>query len=310
MKKKLTLLILGVFFLSSCAVNKTQDLYKISDDELPYPVVDVHTHTNFENITEPTSGIPQTKEQYLKELQEAGVKAAVSHNVDWSHQARGKAVLPYQDLSQYHVIQCYGVGEVVNTQSIEIGLKSKKFNCIKIYLGYVHRYAYDPEYKKVYRLAQKYDVPVVFHTGDTYSEVAKLKYADPLTVDEVAVDFKKVNFVIAHCGNPWIESAAEVAYKNNNVYLDGSAFLIGDVNRYSKEAQDQAVVKPLTWMMGYLDNPKKLMFGTDWPLVHIKDYLRIFKRAIPKEHWRDVFYENAIRVFKIKISEDVKKNAK
>jgi hypothetical protein len=68
-------------------------------------------------------------------------------------------------------------------------------------LGYVHRYAYDRQYEPIYRLAQKYDVPVVFHTGDTNSVRAKIKFADPLTIDEVAVDHPKVTFVIAHCGN-------------------------------------------------------------------------------------------------------------
>ena len=100
----------------------------------------------------------------------------------------------------------------------------------KIYLGYVHRYAYDPVYRPYYEFAGKYKVPVVFHTGDTASKRAKLKYADPLTVDEVAVDYPNTTFVIAHCGNPWIESAAEVAYKNDNVYLECSALLTGDLS--------------------------------------------------------------------------------
>ena len=39
---------------------------------------------------------------------------------------------------------------------------------------------------------------------------------------------RRSTFVIAHCGNPWIESAAEVAYKNPNVYIECSAMLTGD----------------------------------------------------------------------------------
>ena len=39
------------------------------------------------------------------------------------------------------------------------------------------------------RLAAKYDIPVIFHTGDTYSQSAKVKYAHPLFIDDVAVDF-------------------------------------------------------------------------------------------------------------------------
>ena len=46
-------------------------------------------------------------------------------------------------------------------------------------------------------------MPVFFHTGDTYSPEAKLKFAHPLGVDEVAVDHPDVKFVLCHLGNPW-----------------------------------------------------------------------------------------------------------
>jgi predicted TIM-barrel fold metal-dependent hydrolase len=150
-------------------------------------------------------------------------------------------------------------------------------------------------------MAEKYDVPVVFHTGDTSSTRAKLKFADPLTIDEVAVDHPKVRFVIAHCGNPWIESAAEVAYKNPNVYLEGSALLIGDLDQMPREKVDLYVVRPLSWIFGYVEDPTKLMFGSDWPLTEISSYVKAFKRAIPREHWQAVFHDNAVRVFKLKI---------
>ena len=42
------------------------------------------------------------------------------------------------------------------------------------------------------------------------------------------------------------------------------------------------------------------MFGSDWPLNDIAAYVRAFKRAIPEEHWRAVFHDNAARVFKFK----------
>lgn len=141
---------------------------------------------------------------------------------------------------------------------------------------------------------------MVFHTGDTYSTKAKLKYADPLTIDEVAVDHPNVKFVIAHCGNPWIESAAEVAYKNPNVYLDGSAFLVGNLEKTSQDKMDEFEVKPLRWIFGYMEDPTKLMYGSDWPLVDMASYIKAFKRAIPKEHWRAVFHDNAANVFGIK----------
>lgn len=254
------------------------------------PIIDVHTHTAFDGQRNTDRGIQRTEEQYFKEWQEAGVVGAISHA-----SSEGGNLF---DLKKRNVIYCAGVGERVNAVELESGLRSHKYGCIKVYLGYVHRYAYDPKYEPVYKLAEKYDVAVVFHTGDTNSSRAKLKYADPLTIDEVAVDHPKVRFVIAHCGNPWIESAAEVAYKNPNVYLECSAMLIGDLAQTPKEKIDAFVVRPISWIFGYVEDPKKLMFGTDWPLAPIKPYVEAYKRAIPPEHWKAVFHDNAVRVFK------------
>ena len=260
----------------------------------PLPIIDVHTHTAFKGGIEPATGLPKTKEQYFKEWREAGVIGAVAHtNADGGGN--------FYDPKNNNVIYCGGVGDRIDLKRIEDGLKSRQYGCIKIYLGYTYRYAYDRLYEPVYRLAQKYDVPVVFHTGDTNSSRAKIKFADPLTIDEVAVDHPKVNFVIAHCGNPWIESAAEVAYKNPNVYIECSALLTGNLDQAPKEKVDTYVVKPIAWVFGYLEDPKKMMFGTDWPLVSIKPYVEAYKRAIPKEHWKTVFYDNAVRVFKLKL---------
>ena len=264
------------------------------------PIIDTHTHTSFSSTPERTSGIPRTQDQYFKEWAEAGVVGAVAHT---SSTGSG-----FYDLKSRNVIYCAGIGETTDIRKLDADLRSGKYGCIKIYLGYVHRYAYDRLYEPFYQIAQKYDVPVVFHTGDTYSVKAKLKYADPLTIDEVAVDHPNVRFVIAHCGNPWIQSAAEVAYKNPNVYLECSALLIGDLDKKPKEDVETYVVRPIAWIFGYLEDPTKMMFGTDWPLTSIKPYVDAYKRAIPKEHWRAVFYDNAVRVFKFKPNLSTRQN--
>lgn len=266
-------------------------------------IIDAHTHTEFTGKPEPTSGIPMTEDEYFKELREAHAVGAIAHThqKNWSSQSGATWSIPDDvDLRSRGIVHCVGVGAHPDYNDAESGLKSGKYGCIKIYLGYVHQWASDRAYQPLYKLAQKYDVAVVFHTGDTYSTVGKLKYADPLTIDEVAVQYPKVRFVIAHCGNPWIESAAEVAYKNPNVYLDGSAFLIGNMDKLPKEKVDEYVVRPLAWIFGYVEDPTKLMFGTDWPLNNIPAYARAFRRAIPREFWKAVFHDNAVRVFKLK----------
>ena len=166
----------------------------------------------------------------------------------------------------------------------------------KIYLGYYPFYAYDEKYKPIYELAERYKVPVVFHTGDTYSERGLLKYSHPLTLDEVAVFNREVNFVMAHFGDPWVLDGAEVVYKNRNMYADLSGLIVGakkDVQRHMRTN----FTNHLRHALDYCDHYDKLLFGTDWPLISMRDYIHFIKEIIPPQHHEKVFYENALKVF-------------
>jgi predicted TIM-barrel fold metal-dependent hydrolase len=57
-------------------------------------------------------------------------------------------------------------------------------------------------------------------------------------MDEVAVDHGDVRFVLAHLGNPWLIDAAEVIFKNPNVWADLSGLLVGTAEQF------QALVGP------------------------------------------------------------------
>ena len=209
----------------------------------------------------------------------------------------GDKIAPSKDKN---VITCLGVDYPIKKDRIDSDLK-KGYGCIKIFLGYPpnFHYPHDPEYKPVYELADKHDVPVVFHTGDTQSKSGKIKYADPMHIDEVAVDNPNVTFVIAHCGNPWYQTAAEVAYKNKNVFLECSALLTGDISQ--NESKQMLMIEPIKWVFAYVENPRKLMFGSDYSpsiVTNIRSYIDAYKKAIPEEHWKAVFSENAACVYK------------
>ncbi len=85
-----------------------------------------------------------------------------------------------------------------------IWLKDCLIKGIKLYCGYEHYYPYDKRYQKVYDICIEYGVPVMIHTGDAYSSTAKLRYAHPLNVDDIAVDNPELRIVMCHLGNPWI----------------------------------------------------------------------------------------------------------
>jgi uncharacterized protein len=259
----------------------------------PIRVIDAHMHSEFTGEHEPTSQIEYSRQSMEKEMAENNVKYGVSIMSEF-----GKG--EYEKVPK-NMIQCVGVQEVPDLKKIESGLGGMRYRCIKIYLGYVHRYANDPAYKPVYALAQRYGVPVIFHAGDTYDayrpQKAKLKYADPLTIDEIAVDHPKINFIIAHMGNPWIHTSAEVAYKNKNVYLDVSGLLVGDLSALDSEIVNEYVTKPIKWAFHYIENPEKILFGTDWSLVRIGPYVEAVQKAIPEKYWDNVFYMNAAKLF-------------
>ena len=173
---------------------------------------------------------------------------------------------------------------------------------LKAYLGYHHFGPESPEYAPYYPLAARFGLPVIFHTGDTYSRRAKVKFAHPLRVDEVAVDHPDVRFVMAHVGNPWLIDAAEVIYKNDNVWADLSGLLVGDESDFDEWARDgtlDAVAEAVRDAFDYTERPDRFLFGSDWPLAPLRAYRDFARRIIPEGDWPAVCEANARALFSL-----------
>jgi len=171
---------------------------------------------------------------------------------------------------------------------------------IKLYPGYDLYAINDPSLEAVFRIAAKHDVPVMIHCGDTYAKNAKVRQAHPLLVDDVAVDYPDVRFVICHLGNPWFQDTAEVLYKNDNVFADISGLTLGDFD-YAFERYLVSRVKDLIAYMG--DPGSQLMYGSDWPLVEMGPYVRFLEGLDLSEETRDhVAWKTAAELFKIDVS--------
>lgn len=192
--------------------------------------------------------------------------------------------------------------------SVEAALKKDEVVAFKAYLGYLHHGPDSPGYRPYYRLAAKYRIPVIFHTGDNYSQKAKVKFAHPLAIDEVAVDFPETNFVIAHLGNPWLMDAAEVIYKNNkkrgveNVWADLSALVIGsaeDFEKYRERKTLDGVIQDVRKAIDFAERPDRFLFGSDWPLAPIKVYRDFIRDVVPEPYHEMVFYKNARELFRL-----------
>ncbi|MBW3600124.1 MAG: amidohydrolase [Planctomycetes bacterium] len=185
---------------------------------------------------------------------------------------------------------------------VEEVLERGDVKALKAYLGYLHYDPYCPAYRPYFKLAGKHNIPVIFHTGDTYSRTAKVKFAHPLKIDEVAVDFPDTKFVLAHFGNPWIMDAAEVLYKNANVFADLSAFLIGDAAAFAAMEQEGVlarVAERVKEAIAFSEAPHKFLFGSDWPLAPVTAYRDFVKRMFPPQHHGAVFGGTARELFRL-----------
>ncbi len=167
---------------------------------------------------------------------------------------------------------------------------------LKLYPGYEPFYPSDKKLRPVYELAEEFDVPVMIHCGDTFSPSGRLKYAHPLHVDDAAVDFPRVKFVICHLGNPWFDDTMEVIYKNNNVYTDISGLVLGDFS----ERYERYMCKKFEGFLLVGVEPSKVLYGTDWPIASMESYLRFVEDLrMPSAEKAQMLFHNSAALFKL-----------
>ena len=264
-------------------------------------LIDVHVHLNnyHESTRRPTA---ENVAQLLANMDESKVDHAVvisSYKVDMDRPSVEEVIELLSDNPRITVVEGLRWRGDVRTDlfTLEERISWGMVKGIKLYPGYDHYPINDPSLESVFRIAAKHDVPVMIHTGDPYSKTAKVRMAHPLLVDDIAVDYPDVRFVMCHLGNPWFQDAAEVLYKNDNVYGDISGLTLGEFS-YKFE---RYVAMRLKEMITYMGDPgTQLMFGTDWPLVNMKPYLKLLEELefTPEQH-ENVAWKTAVKLFKI-----------
>lgn len=166
----------------------------------------------------------------------------------------------------------------------------------KVRLGYLRVSPLDPVFTRIYDLAEEHGVPVMFHTGDTATSGGSLRHAHPLVLDELATARPNLKIVVCHFGNPWIMDAAEVAYKNPNVYLDISGLFTGGGayrERYVAWLSDR--VSEAIYFMGGAD---RVLFGSDYPVEPIGEALRFARTLkVAPEDLERILWRNSKEVF-------------
>lgn len=264
-------------------------------------IIDAHIHFNPE-ITDFAQLARQAGHEYSAEhLREEFHRLHIGGAIVMGNGALEPEKHAYPDFLHY----CIGLdGDWLETieprrvlELVEANLRRSQCVGVKLYPGYSHIYVSDRRYAPLYELAAQYDKAVAIHTGATAGGMGLLKYSHPLTVDEAAVQFPQTRFVMCHFGNPWLTDAAAVMEKNENVFADLSGLLEGRFDLDSLLEENSGYFDLLRTWMGYAGGYHKLMYGTDWPLVNLEQYLACIARIVPEQYHEDVFCQTAKQVY-------------
>lgn len=133
--------------------------------------------------------------------------------------------------------------------------------------------------------------PALFHTGQTGvgsgmpgGNGMRLKYSNPMYMDDLAVDFPDMPIILAHPSFPWQEEALSVAQHKPNVYIDLSG--------WSPKYFPKILLQYANTILKH-----KMLFGSDWPMIAPEKWLNAFDKAEFRDEVRPlILKENAMKL--------------
>ncbi|MBV9582212.1 MAG: amidohydrolase [Chloroflexi bacterium] len=149
-------------------------------------------------------------------------------------------------------------------------------------------YANDQRLYPLYEVIASAKLPALFHTGQTAvgqgagaGGGVRLKYGNPIYLDDVAVDFPEMPIIMAHPSFPWQEEALAVALHKAQVYID----LSGWSPKY---------FPPLLVQYANTLLKNKVLFGSDHPMITVDRWMADFEGAAFRDEVRPlILKENA-----------------
>lgn len=166
-------------------------------------------------------------------------------------------------------------------------VEDEGFRGVKLYPTYQHYYLNSPRMYPLYQAAQDLGIPILIHTGSSVFKGSRLKYGDPLHLDDVAADFPQLNLVMAHSGRGfWYDRAFFLSRLHANLYMEISGL---------------PPSRLLTYFPELARNCDKVIFGSDWPgAPRIKGNMDAVRALdLPPNGIENILGGNAARILKL-----------
>ncbi len=146
----------------------------------------------------------------------------------------------------------------------------------------------------LYEVIAEAKLPALFHTGQTGVGAKtrggggiRLKYSNPLYLDDVAADFPDMPIILAHPSFPWQEEALSVATHKPQVYIDLSG--------WSPKYFPPILVQYANTLL-----KDRILFGSDYPVIAPGKWVEEFEKLPVKPEVRAlIMKENAARLLQL-----------
>jgi predicted TIM-barrel fold metal-dependent hydrolase len=146
----------------------------------------------------------------------------------------------------------------------------------------------------LYEAIAEAKLPALFHTGQTGvgaktrgGSGIRLKYSNPLYLDDVAADFPDMPIILAHPSFPWQEEALSVATHKPQVYIDLSG--------WSPKYFPPILVQYANTLL-----KDRILFGSDYPVIAPEKWVEEFEKLPIKPEVRPlIMKENAARLLQL-----------
>jgi hypothetical protein len=146
----------------------------------------------------------------------------------------------------------------------------------------------------LYEVIAEAKLPAIFHTGQTGIGAGmrgggglRLKYSNPIFLDDVAADFPDMPIILAHPSVPWQDEALSVATHKPNVYIDLSG--------WSPKYFEPKLVQYANTLLKH-----KVLFGSDNPVISPDRWLADFAKIDIRPEVRAlILKENAAKLLRL-----------
>ena len=135
----------------------------------------------------------------------------------------------------------------------------------------------------IYEKCEKNNVPVLISCGGYTAP--SYEFHRPCYIEDVAKTFPELRISLGHAAWPWTREIAHVAFKYEHLYISPDLYLMNVPGSQDYVAAANQFI------------PEKILYGSAYPVVGMKDAIELHRAVIKPEYIDDVLGNNAARFF-------------